>query len=176
MPDSVKINQSTIRLIKGDLTALDVEAFVFYARPDLALGSGFGNAISMRGGSTIKEELEKIGGIKSGEAVATAAGELKAGYIIHAAGPAFHEENIEGKLLITMENALKCAEEKGIKQLAFPPMGAGFFAVPLPVCAKVMIESIKRYLSGDTGIKEVIICAADNRDYKSFAVELAAID
>ena len=176
MSDSIKINQSTIRLIKGDLTALDVEAFVFYARSDLALGAGFGNAISMRGGPSIKEELEKLGSIESGEAVATAAGELKAGYIIHAAGPAFQEENTESKLQITMENALKCADEKGIKQLAFPPMGAGFFAIPLPVCAKVMIEAIRKYLSGETGLNEVIICAADNREYKPFDAELAAIN
>lgn len=174
MSNSKTINRSTLSLIKGDLTALEVEAFVFYARTDMTLGAGFGNAISMRGGPSIKEELDKIGSIEPGKAVVTAAGELKASCIIHAAGPTFQEENSDDKLQTTMENALKCADEKGVKQLAFPPMGAGFYGIPLPVCAKIMINSIKDYLSGETGISEVIICAADNREYQPFDAEFAA--
>jgi O-acetyl-ADP-ribose deacetylase (regulator of RNase III) len=46
-----KANGKSIRLEKGDLTALPVDAFVFYAREDLDLGSGFGTAIKSRGGA-----------------------------------------------------------------------------------------------------------------------------
>ena len=166
------INQSRLRLVKSDLTALDVEAFVFYARPDLALGAGFGNAISMRGGPAIKQELDKMEKVKLGEAVVSTAGSLNAKSIIHAVGPTFQEDNVEEKLKTTMENSLKCAEEKGITQLAFPPMGAGFYCIPLPVCAKIMVETIRNHLSGKTRLKEVIICAADDREYKPFADRL----
>ena len=71
-------NTDRLRLIKGDITDLEVEAFVFYARPDLALGSGFGSAIARRGGQSIKKELDQIGKIQPTEAVITSGGDLKA--------------------------------------------------------------------------------------------------
>ena len=95
MPDELKVKQSLIRLMKGDITALEIEAFVYYARPDLVLGTGFGGAISVRGGPKIQEELKKLGVIRTGEAVTTSAGNMKAKYIIHAAGPRFQEEDLE---------------------------------------------------------------------------------
>ena len=65
------INGKLLRLEKGDLTALPVDAFVFYAREDLKLGSGFGTAIESRGGGAVKKELEGIGHIGMGEAIIT---------------------------------------------------------------------------------------------------------
>jgi O-acetyl-ADP-ribose deacetylase len=169
MPETIKIKESTVNLIKGDLTQLDVEAIVFYAKPDLALGSGYGNAISTRGGPSIKEELTKIGGAKVEESVVTGAGALNARYIIHAVGPAFQEENTAKKLRNTIANALKTAESKGITQVAFPIMGAGFYGVPYDVSIGIMYECIKSHLSNNSQIKELIICANDNRELKLLA-------
>ena len=45
-----KINENRLSVMKGDLTNLDLDAFVFYANDDLKLGSGFGTAIALRGG------------------------------------------------------------------------------------------------------------------------------
>jgi len=174
MSISKKINQSDFRLIKDDLTALDVEAFVFYAQSNLALGSGFGNAISMRGGPSIKKELDELGSLDVGQAIASKAGELKAKYIIHAVGPGFQEENTETKLQTTIISALKCAEKQGIKQLAIPLMGVGFYGIPLPVCSKIMIKTIKDHLADNTTLSEVIICANDNREYRAFEKEFAS--
>jgi O-acetyl-ADP-ribose deacetylase (regulator of RNase III) len=169
-------NRSVLRLVKADITDLEVEAFVFYARPSLALGSGFGNAIVRRGGPSIKKELDQIGGIQMTEAVVTSAGNLKAKHIVHAAGPAFQEEHLEEKLRATILNALSCAEGKGIRQIAFPPMGAGFYGIPLSLCCEVMVRAFTDYLGNNTGLKEVIICANDMREYKPFESSLMALD
>lgn len=163
------INSITAKLLRDDLSAMEVEAFVFYARKDLVLGSGYGTAISTRGGPTIKAELDKIGGAKTSDAVITKAGELKAKYIIHAVGPEFQEQDLKSKLIDTIENALKCADGHGIKQIAFPLMGTGFYGVPLDVCSKVMKEAFTKYLTGPTGIQEIIICANDKREYNAFS-------
>ncbi|MFH1574727.1 MAG: macro domain-containing protein [Acidobacteriota bacterium] len=175
MSEIKKIHNCTVRLTQNDITDFDVEAFVFYARPNLALGSGFGNAIAKRGGSTIKAELDKIGEVPPTEAVVTSGGKLKAKYIVHAVGPAFQEEGLEGKLKRTICNALKRAEEKGIRQIAFPPMGAGFYGVPLPACSDIMLETFRDYLKSDSGLQEVIICANDAREYRAFEARLAAL-
>ena len=95
MSHEKQIKQSTLRVVKGDITDTEVEAFVFYARSDLQLGAGFGNAIAVRGGQSIQKELETLGNVELGESVVTEAGKLKAKYIVHAVGPAFQEEKIE---------------------------------------------------------------------------------
>jgi O-acetyl-ADP-ribose deacetylase (regulator of RNase III) len=175
MSENVTVGGSVIRLIQGDITDMDLEAFVYYAQTDLALGSGHGNAISTRGGPSIKKELDEIGGAALTEAVITSAGNLKAQHIVHAVGPAFQEDQINEKLKATIVNALKCADEKGIKQLAMPPMGAGFYGVPLPVCSEIMVDSIKDHLSGQTSLEEVVIVANDSRDYAPFEKKLASL-
>jgi O-acetyl-ADP-ribose deacetylase (regulator of RNase III) len=169
------LDTSRLRLIRADITTLDVEAIVFYTRPDLALGSGFGNAIARRGGPSIKKELDQIGGIEVTDAVVTTAGNMKAKHIIHAAGPAFQEAGLEEKLRATVFNALKRAEERGIKQIALPPMGTGFYGISLSVCSEVMINTITEYLSNNTGLLEVLICANDMREYKPFETRLALL-
>lgn len=172
---SVPIGRGTLRLVRDDITAMDVDAFVFYAQPDLALGSGFGTAISGRGGPGIQKELESLGPIGTTQVVITGAGKLKADFIVHAVGPRFNEDDTEGKLRTTVLNSLKAAEAKGVKRIALPAMGAGFYMVPLPLCAQVMIDAIKGYLEGDTQIEEVVICVMDHREFVPFQSQLATL-
>jgi O-acetyl-ADP-ribose deacetylase (regulator of RNase III) len=167
MPECALIENCTIRLIQQDITDFEVEAIVFYARTDLALGAGFGSAITRRGGPSVKAELDKIGSVKPTEAVVTAGGNMKTRYIVHAAGPTFQEERLEQKLQTTILNALKCAEEKGIRQIALPPMGTGFYGVPLSSCREVMIGSFREYLTHGGAIREIVICANDPREYRA---------
>jgi O-acetyl-ADP-ribose deacetylase (regulator of RNase III) len=170
-----RIKDSILRLEKGDLTAMDMEAIVFYARADLKLGAGFGSAIAARGGMSIQEELKPYGTISTGEAVITSAGELNSQFIIHAVGPRFQETDSEYKLRTTMQNALKLAKEKGIRKIAFPPMGIGFYGISLDLCTSVMLETIGTHLSEDTSIKEVVICVLDNREFNAFQAKWESI-
>jgi O-acetyl-ADP-ribose deacetylase (regulator of RNase III) len=167
-PVEKNINGTVVRVQQGDLTALPVDAFVFYAKESLQLGSGFGTAIQSRGGESIKKELEKIGAIKMGEAVITLAGRMEAKHIIHACGPKFQEVDTEKKLRSCMTAALKVAADNGVKSLAFPPMGAGFYGVPLDACAKIMLDVIKEFLQVPTCLENVTICVIDNREFTAF--------
>jgi O-acetyl-ADP-ribose deacetylase (regulator of RNase III) len=173
--EGTRINKSVVRLIRDDITDLDVDAFVFYAQHDLALGSGFGTAISVRGGPTIQKELQDLGPLATCEAVVSAAGKLKAQYIIHAVGPRFQEEDIENKLRTTVLNSLKRAEEKGVKRIAFPAMGVGYYGIAPDLGARVMFEVFKSHLSGKTDITEVVICVLDANQYKFFQAALSAL-
>ncbi len=163
------INGKRLGLVKADITGLDVEAFVFYARPDLKLGTGFGGAIAQRGGASIQEELDRTGSLETGRSLLTRAGNLKAKYIIHSAGPRHHEAGEERKLRETIASALKTAKGAGIRQLAFPAMGVGFYGVSLAMCGKVMLEEISRHLKGNTSLDDVVICLLDNRELKPFS-------
>jgi len=166
MTEKQQLKSGTLSLVKADVTDYEIDAFVFYARDDLKLGSGFGNAIAMRGGPSIRKELEEIGSIKVTEAVATNAGDMKAKFIIHADGPKFQEADTEAKLKKTIINTLKCAEEKGAESLALPPMGAGFYGVPIEKSAEITVQTIAAYMNNGSKLKSVVICAMDNREFK----------
>ncbi len=178
MPERIHINKILIRLEMGDITELAVDAFVYYARHDLALGSGFGGAIAVRGGPAISEELKKLGVIETTCAVMTSGGNLKARHIIHAVGPRFQEENLERKLKQTVEGVLILANKNKISRLALPAMGTGFYGIPLDICAEAMFTSIRTYLGaagGATSIREIVICLNDLREYRSFANRLSLL-
>ena len=103
-----------------------------------------------------------------GEAVVTTAGKLKAKKIIHACGPKFHEPGLKEKLHDCMLSALAVADQNGFKTLAFPAMGAGFYGVPLPLCASVMLEAVRDFVQKETSLEEIIICVVDRREFAVF--------
>lgn len=163
-----RVGNTTVALEQGDLTALAVDAFVFYAREDLELGSGYGGAVQGRGGDSIKKEVRQIGSVAMGEAVVTGAGRLKAKYIIHACGPKFQEPHTERKLRECTLAALRAAHGKGVRTLALPPLGAGFYGVPLTLCSSVMLDAIREFLQQPSSLESVIICVVDGRDFLAF--------
>ena len=174
MADEIKVGQSAVRLVKGDITLLEVDAFVFYARPDLQLGSGFGTAITLRGGPPVQEDLKKAATpVAATQAVITTAGNLPAKHIIHVVGPRFQEEDTEAKLRASVVSAMRLADQHDLKRVALPAMGAGFYGVPLDMCARVMLETIRAYLAGPTGIEEALVCVLDSREMKPFEAKLA---
>ena len=56
------MNGTTLELIEGDITELEVEAVVNAANEKLVLGSGVAGAIQEKGGPTIQAECKRIGG------------------------------------------------------------------------------------------------------------------
>jgi len=163
-----RVGNAALRLVRGDITDMEVEAFVFDITEDVKLGSGYGGAIQQRGGIVIQKALDKIGSCPTGNAVVTEAGILKADWIIHANGPKFREEDEEGKLRSAVRAAIARAEEKGIKRLAFPPMGTGLYQVPMDLCTRVMVDTISDHLKNETSLEEVLIVAPDNREFEPF--------
>ena len=72
MADELKVNDRKIALTIGFIIdAKNMDGIVYYARPDLTLGSGFGSAISTQGGPKVQEELKKIGSATVTEVVVT---------------------------------------------------------------------------------------------------------
>ena len=104
-----KVSNSALRIVRGDITDMEVEAFVYDIMEDAKLGTGYGSAITARGGKTVQEELDAIGSCPKGKAIATSAGRMKAKYIFHLNGPKFHEPDQEGKLKRLVKSALALA-------------------------------------------------------------------
>jgi O-acetyl-ADP-ribose deacetylase (regulator of RNase III) len=168
-----RIGNKVIRLVRGDITDLEVEAFAFDITSDCQLGSGYGGAIAQRGGKAVQEELNAIGTLPPGEAVVTGAGKMKAGYIIHTNGPKFREPETAEKLTEATKSVLRRADEKGITELALPPIGTGLYQVPLGLCASVMVDAVAKHLqNGPTSLEVVSFVALDSREYKPLQAKI----
>ena len=169
MVDELKVNDKKITLTIGFIIdAKNMDGMVYYARPDLTLGSGYGSAIATQAGPKVQEELKKIGSANVTEVIITGGGNLQSKYILHAVGPRFQEENLEEKLKSTILNTLKKAEEHKLRKIVFPAMGAGFYGVPLEVCARMSLEIVRDFLNEAVSLKEVVFCLRDSREHKPF--------
>ena len=170
--NSIIVKNSLIKIVQADITDLDTDVIVNAANAQLILGGGVAGAIRRTGGSTIQEECNKIGGTFVGGAVITTGGNLKAKFVIHAVGPRMGEGDEDSKLTNAVLNSLKLMDEHKLKTVAFPAISTGIFGYPIDRCAKIMIFSVKKYLAGETQIKEVIFCLYSNSDYEVFNREL----
>ena len=130
-----KLGPHTIRVVRGDITDMPVEAFVYDITADCKLSAGYGGAIMARGGKVIQDELSAIGSLATCQAAVTTGGNLKAKHIIHVNGPKFHEPDTKGELARAVLSALRQADEKGITAVAIPPLGTGLYQIPLDVSA-----------------------------------------
>ena len=170
------VKGGVIRLIQGDLTELAVDAIVNAANAHLVLGGGVAGAIRSKGGPSIQEECNRIGGTTVGQAVVTGAGNLKASYVIHAVGPSYGEGNEDEKLHGATLNSLKRATEKGMRSIAFPAISTGIFGFPKDLCADIMLKTIRDYLENEaTSLKEVILCLWSKDDLELFSQKLNAL-
>ncbi len=168
----VKINNSTLELLDGDLTEMDTDAIVNAANDRLILGGGVAGAINRKGGPKIQEECNKIGGTFVGGAVITTGGNLKAEHVIHAVGPRMGEGNEDQKLKNATLNSLKVADENHLKSISFPAISTGIFGFPIERCAEIMLKTTIEYLKAQTGLEKVVFCLFGRDSYEAFESRL----
>ena len=126
----VRIGNTELLLVQGDITEQDTDAIVNAANRELILGGGVAGAIRRKGGDRIQRECHRIGGTEVGGAVMTSGGKLKARHVIHAVGPRMGEGDEDGKLGRATLNSLVLADSKGLQSIAFRPSAPEFSAFP----------------------------------------------
>jgi O-acetyl-ADP-ribose deacetylase (regulator of RNase III) len=167
--------KSRVILQQGDITDAAVDAVVNAANTQLQLGAGVAGAIRRKGGPTIQQECDAIGPISLGEAAITGGGQLKTRYVIHAASMHLGGLTSEGSLRNSTSNSLKRAVEKQLKSIAFPAVGTGIAGFSMNRCAQVMLEEVRKHLSGSTTLEQVCFVLFDKPALKIFKQTLAAM-
>lgn len=167
-----KASTMHVEAVQGDITAAPVDAIVNAANEHLQLGSGVAGAIRAKGGPSIQEECNRIGGTAVGTAVVTAAGNLKAKHVIHAVGPRKGEGEEDRKLASAVRASLALAERQGMRSIALPAISAGNFGFPMDRCARIMLTEIQRYIQGGTKLEQVTVCLYGDEAFDTFKREL----
>lgn len=164
------INNIEVKVIKGDITQLKVDAIVNAANNKLVMGGGVAYAIKKKGGQAIEDEAVKNGPIGIGEAVATSAGKLSARYVIHAATMGMDFRTDEDKIRNSCSNSLKLAGGLKIGSIAFPALGCGVGGFPLLASAKIMSQEVLKYARENKGtsLREVVFCLYDDEAFRVF--------
>ena len=165
----VKINNSILEIVEGDITKQDTEAIVNAANSGLRGGGGVDGAIHRAGGPQIMEECRKIGGCPTGSAVITSGGNLKARYIIHTVGPVYHGGTRgEAEFLASAYlSSLKLASEKGLSTIAFPSLSTGAYGYPMEEAAGIALKTVIDYLQGHPEIAVVRFVLSNADAYRA---------
>lgn len=157
-----------IRIIQGDITQIKADAIVNAANSSLLGGGGVDGAIHRAGGPEILEACKKIraeqGKCKTGDAVITTAGNLRARYVIHTVGPVWNEGNHMKQELLKncYRNSLELAVRNGCKTIAFPGISTGVYGYPKKEAAQTAVSEIKDFLKNNSDMKEIILVAFDD--------------
>jgi O-acetyl-ADP-ribose deacetylase (regulator of RNase III) len=167
----VRVGQSTLELVKGDITQQDTEAIVNAANARLMPGGGVDGAIHRAGGPAIEAECRQLGGCPTGEARITTGGNLKARYVIHTVGPVYKDGlHREPQLLASCyRESLKLASNKGLKTLAFPSISTGVYGFPMEKAAQVALTTVRDYLTHHPEIQRVRFVLFGQPAYEVYA-------
>jgi O-acetyl-ADP-ribose deacetylase (regulator of RNase III) len=161
--------KTQLKMVRGDITTVEADAIVNGANNDLVLGGGVSGAIRRVAGPAVQEECFKIGTVPLGTAVVTSGGQLKAQWIIHAAVNPLGLWADAKSVRSAVRAALRKAEEKKVRRLAFPAIGTGAGALPVERCADILIEEVTKHCSNDqTTIEDVMFVLYDEKPFAIF--------
>lgn len=159
----------SIRIERGDITKLAVDAIVNAANETLLGGGGVDGAIHRAAGKELLAECETLHGCKTGQAKITKGYQLPAKYVIHTVGPVWHGGSQgEPELLADCyRNSLKLAFENRLNSIAFPAISTGVYSYPKDEAARIAVNTITEFLKhSDMEVVLVAFGEIDERLYQ----------
>jgi O-acetyl-ADP-ribose deacetylase (regulator of RNase III) len=164
--------KAAIDLYQGDITRYACDGIVNAANESLLGGGGVDGAIHRAGGPLILEECRRIGGCKTGQAVATTAGKLPARNVIHTVGPVWRGGQAgESELLRSaVIECLKLGVLLKLGHLAFPAISTGVYGYPMHNAAEVMLRAVADFLDAQPEgcLRRISFVLFDSDAYRTF--------
>lgn len=158
---------TTIEVVQGDITTVEVDAIVNAANSGLLGGGGVDGAIHRAGGPEILAECRQLrattlqDGLPAGQAVATTAGRLPARWVIHTVGPVYSaSDDRSATLRSAYTSSLAVASDLGAQSVAFPLISSGVYGWPADDAVRQAVDAVRE---SDAEIPRVLFVAFDAR-------------
>jgi O-acetyl-ADP-ribose deacetylase (regulator of RNase III) len=138
------------KILRQDITKMEVDAIVNAANTELKMGGGVCGAIfKAAGASDLQAACDKLAPIRTGDAVITPGFLLPAKYVIHTAGPVYRDglHGEEELLHSCYTNSLKLAVENGCESIAFPLISSGIYGYPKAEAFRVATAAIRAFIA-----------------------------
>ena len=150
------------RVVRNDITHMQVDAIVNAANEQLLMGGGVCGAIfAAAGPAELQAACDAIGHCDTGNSVATPAFRLPARHVIHTVGPIWRGGSHGEELALRgcYRTALTLAHELGDTSIAFPLVSSGIYGYPKDQAIDVAIGEIRAFL--DTHEMDVFLTIFD---------------
>jgi O-acetyl-ADP-ribose deacetylase len=170
--------KNKIKLLKGDITRLEVDAIVNAANTTLLGGGGVDGAIHRAAGPMLLEECKTLKGCAVGQAKMTKGYDLPAKYIIHTVGPIWRGGTKGEPALLASCYAvsLSLAHEHQVKTIAFPAISCGIYGYPPSQAARIALRETLDYLDSHPTIETVIFVCFDDSIYEAYQHAVDSLD
>jgi O-acetyl-ADP-ribose deacetylase len=159
-----------MKLQRGDITKLEVDAIVNAANSTLLGGGGVDGAIHCAAGPELLAECRSLGGCRAGEAKITRGYRLPARFVIQTVGPVWSGGNHGEAETLTdcYRNSLGLAVANEIKTIAFPAISCGAYRYPIEEAVSIAVETTAAFLEDDRMIETVIFVVATDEIEKAY--------
>lgn len=158
-----------LRVWRGDITTLDVDAIVNAANHDLRGGGGVDGAIHRASGPQLLEACRALGGCSTGDAKWTPGFNLPARFVIHTVGPIWNN-GVSGEydlLARCYRRSLEVAIEIKALTVAFPSISTGAYGMPPQPAAEVAVATVRAFRGPVESVTFVTYSEADEARYRA---------
>ena len=169
----VRINDTTVEIVIGDITKESSDGIVSIVREDLQMKNGnLSAAIADASGCVVQEELTAKFPQACGTVVTTSAGDLAAKYILHMVVRSGNKRHLQ----TCIQAALKEVHSMELKSVSIPAVGSGGLGLSPQESAEVVLGAICSFFETEQPVNTVqevriVVFDASLRDAFEFSLK-----
>lgn len=167
-----------IKVVRGDITQLAVDAIVNAANNSLLGGGGVDGAIHRAAGPELLAECRTLNGCETGGAKITKGYRLPASFVIHTVGPVWRGGQANEKELLAScyRQSLQLAIANNVKNIAFPAISCGVYGFPIEEASRIAVDTIKHFTDEHSCIEEVLLVCFNEDTQEALRTEISHLE